>query len=75
LLRFVEGELTKVANLGFTSDAEISIPPPQFPQLLLGHRTVEELRAIYPDVRVAPAWRLLIDTLFPKTTAFLSTIY
>jgi predicted N-acetyltransferase YhbS len=75
LLRFVEGELAKVVNLGFTNDAEVSIPPQQFTQLLLGHRTVEELSSVYPDVRVAPAWRLLIDTLFPKTTAFLSTIY
>ena len=75
LLRFVAGRLTEVTNLGFTGDGEIRFPPLQFIPLVLGYRTVEELRAAYPDVSVAPAWRLLVDTLFPKVASFIYTIY
>ena len=74
-LRFVAGRLTKVAKLGFIGGEEIRFPPLQFIPLALGYRTVEELRATYPDVSVAPAWRLLVDTLFPKVASFIYTIY
>jgi len=74
-LRFVAGRLMEIANLGFTGDESIRFPPLQFIPLLMGYRTVEELRAAHPDVSVAPAWRLLVDTLFPKVTSFIYTIY
>ena len=73
VLRFVAGRLTEVANLGFTEGEKIRFPPLQFIPLVLGYRTVEELRAAYPDVSVAPVWRLLVDTLFPKVEAFIYT--
>jgi predicted N-acetyltransferase YhbS len=75
VLRFVAGRLTEIANLGFTGDEPIRFPPLQFIPLLMGYRAVEELRAAHPDVSVAPAWRLLVDTLFPKVTSFIYTIY
>ncbi len=75
LLRFEAGRMTEVANLDFGDDGEIRFPPLQLVPLVLGYRTVEELCAAYPDVRVAPAWRLLADTLFPKVTSFIYTIY
>jgi len=74
-LRFVAGRLAEVANLGFTGGEKIRFPPLQFIPLVLGYRTVEELCATYPDVSVAPAWRLLVDTLFPKVEAVIYTIY
>jgi hypothetical protein len=74
-LRFVAGKVKEVANLGFTRRGDVNFPPLAFVPLLLGHRTVEELRAAYPDVNVKPAWRLLVDTLFPKATSFIYTIY
>lgn len=74
-LRFRAGALTQVIDLGFTGGGPIQIPPPQFTPLVLGYRTREELRAAHPDLRVAPASRLLVDTLFPKMTAFLFTAY
>jgi len=74
-LRFRAGNLTEVTDLGFTGGGPIQIPPPQFTPLVLGYRTREELRATHPDVHVAPAWRLLVDTLFPKMTSFLYTTY
>jgi len=75
LLRFRAGNLTEVANLDFTSGEAIRLPPLQFIPLLLGYRTAEELRATYPDVSIAPAWRLLVDTLFPKVASFIYTTY
>ena len=75
IMRFVEGELMEVAGGEAVEDAAIHLPPLQFIPLVLGYRTVEELRAARPDVRVEPAWRLLVDTLFPKVTAFIYTIY
>ena len=74
-LRFVAGRLTEVANLGFTRRGDVNFPPLAFIPLLLGYRTVEELRAAYPDVNVKPTWRLLVDTLFPKVTSFIYTVY
>ncbi len=67
--------MTEIANLGFTGGEAIRFPSLQFIPLVLGYRTMEELRAAYPDVSVAPAWRLLVDTLFPKVESFIYTIY
>jgi len=74
-LRFTAGKLGEVANLGFTDEEDIRFPPLQFTPLVLGYRTVEQLQETYPDVSVAPASRLLVDTLFPKVTSFIYTIY
>jgi len=75
LLHFVAGRLTEVTNLGFTGGETIRLPPLQFIPLMLGYRTVGKLQAIYHDVSIAPAWRLLVDTLFPKVASFIYTIY
>jgi len=75
VLRFVTGRLMEVANLGFTSNEAINFPPLAFIPLLLGYRTAEELRSAYPDVDVAPACRLLVDTLFPKVVSCIYTTY
>ncbi len=76
-LHFEAGKLTEVANLGATNweDLNIRFPPLQFVPLLLGYRTMEELQAVYPDVRVTPPWQLLVDTLFPKVASFIYTNY
>jgi GNAT superfamily N-acetyltransferase len=41
-------------------------PPLTFVQLVLGHRSIEELTALFPDVWHSSDKRFLIDTLFPK---------
>ena len=74
-LRFEAGRLAEVTNLGPTGTGPVNLPPLQFIPLLLGYRTLDDLRAVYPDVRVESAWRLLVDTLFPKVSSFLYTIY
>jgi predicted N-acetyltransferase YhbS len=77
LLRFEAGKLREVSSLGFTNwEAEaIRFPPLQLIPLVLGHRTWKELKTAYPDVDVWSESRLLVDTLFPKMTSFIYTIY
>ena len=41
-------------------------PPLTFLQLLLGHRSIQELVDFYPDVWLRSDRRLLVDTLFPR---------
>jgi hypothetical protein len=50
----------------FEDPAEAGFPPLVFYQLLLGYRSLEELRLIFPDVWANENVRLLIDTLFLK---------
>jgi predicted N-acetyltransferase YhbS len=75
LLRFELGKLTKVVNQDPARQEDIRFPPLQFIPLILGYRSREELAAVYPDVSVAPTSQLLIDTLFPRMTSFIYTIY
>jgi len=69
-LRFERGKLLGVepwrAPVHNNEEAEMGCPPITFPQLLLGYRSLEELRAIFPDVWAKDDKRLLIDILFPK---------
>lgn len=74
-LRFIAGKLSEVANLGFKGRGAISIPPLQFIPLVLGYRSLDEQRRAYPDVGVHPSSRLLVETLFPKVSSFIYTIY
>jgi hypothetical protein len=74
-LRFDSGRLTAVTDVGFTEGETVRFPPLQFIPLVLGYRSWEELAAVYPDVSIAPTARLLIETLFPRMTAFFYTVY
>jgi GNAT superfamily N-acetyltransferase len=51
---------------GSEDDADAGCPPLIFLQLLFGYRSLDELRAIFPDVWAQSDVRLLIRTLFPK---------
>lgn len=75
VLHFSGGRIVEVTNAGFTGDEAINIPPRAFVPLVLGYRGRDELRDQYPDLRVAPESCLLVDTLFPKISAFIYTIY
>jgi hypothetical protein len=45
------------------------------PLLLLGYRTMDELRTCYPDAYVEDSHRPLMSALFPRVRAFIHTIY
>jgi len=74
-LRFESGRLAEVANLGHGGDSTINLPPQAFIPLALGYRTWDEQHAFHPDAGTASPWRLLFETLFPKQSSFLCTIY
>ncbi|RIK37763.1 MAG: GNAT family N-acetyltransferase [Chloroflexi bacterium] len=69
LLRFERGKLMQIERWrqpAYGEEAMAGSPPLVFLQLLLSHRSLEELRAFYPDVWADDKAKLLIDTLFPK---------
>jgi len=75
-LNFQEGKLTEVKALGFCDGSDIRVPPLLAAPLLLGHRTLEELRHIHPDASPANArGQHLAEILFPRVDSFLYTIY
>jgi hypothetical protein len=74
-LTFEQGELRDVRSLGFRQEDEIRIPPLLLAQLVLGYRSIEELKAIYPDVSVWGESLYLLDILFPKLEAFIFPSY
>jgi GNAT superfamily N-acetyltransferase len=67
-LIFAQGKLKSAENWRvppFNSEAQGGFPPLLFLQVVFGHRSVEELRTIYPDVWIDQQGRLLLNTLFP----------
>jgi hypothetical protein len=69
-LRFEQGKLATAEPwrppIHGDEDTALGCPPLTFLQLLLGYRSLDELRAIFPDIWVKDEHRLLITTLFPK---------
>jgi len=74
-LVFERGRLTGVSLSRDCSDRTVGLNPYVFPQLLLGYRSREELEHAYPDVRVAPSRRELVDALFPKRPSYIHHVY
>ncbi|NLE45354.1 MAG: GNAT family N-acetyltransferase [Chloroflexi bacterium] len=73
LMHWVDGRLAGVhSTSGCDGDVCLRVPPLQAVVVLLGHRTVGELKDVYPDVGVSSTWRVLVDTLFPRVNAFVS---
>ncbi len=75
-LVFEQGKITTVNSTGFQPwEGMICFPPDVFTQLVVGHRTVEELREIFPDLMAWGEAFNLVSVLFPKTSAYIHTIY
>ena len=73
---FENGTITAVNSIGFQDWAGmICIPPDAFTQLVMGYRTAEELREIFPDMMAWGESRNLLAVLFPKTNAYIHMIY
>ncbi len=63
------GRITQIESWqapAYHATAELGSPPLTVLQLILGHRNVDELRNIFPDVWVEESAKVLIETLFPK---------
>lgn len=68
-LRFEEGKITEVTPWrppAYGDEAMAGSPPLLFLQLLLSYRSLDELRAFYPDVWANDEARLVLNILFPK---------
>lgn len=74
-LRFEDGKLLDVTDIGFREDGEIRIPPNLLAPLLLGYRSRDQLRESYPDFSVWGQSALLMDVLFPRMNSFLYSNY
>ncbi len=77
LLRFENGRLLDVDNIGFTNweEEQILFPPLSIVPLVLGYRSAKELQEMYPDITIGQDQQQLISVLFPKMTSFIYTIY
>ena len=80
LLHFNRGQAS-VTNAGFVdaslgaAGGHLNIPPEAFTRLLLGYRTLEELRDGWPDIGFKPAARYLLEILFPPLDAHILMPY
>lgn len=72
---FDAGEVVAVEPLGKDDDSDCALPPMALAPLILGQRALEALRESYPDVSVHGMPRLLLNTLFPRTPAFIFPQY
>jgi hypothetical protein len=72
-LVFAEGRLTAAEDwhLPVWGTAGAGFPPLVFLQLLFGHRSLDELRAIYPDVEAEYEAGVVLRALFPKRRSLL----
>ncbi len=48
---------------------DVLVNPRIFAKMLLGYRSLDELEAEYPDVRIKPEYKQIMEILFPKGTA------
>lgn len=74
-MQFERGELRAVNSIGFSDEGEIRLPPNLLAPLVLGYRSREELRQMYPDVGIWGQAQYLVDVLFPKLESFIYTNY
>jgi GNAT superfamily N-acetyltransferase len=71
----------KVEELGFVDASlgadggDLCIPPEAFMRLVLGYRSLAELRDSWPDLVIKPAARYLIEALFPRLDAHILMPY
>ena len=74
-LRFVEGRLVEVGDLHPVDKSDAQLPPATVMPLIMGHRSLPELRRIFPDIHARGEIGLLLEILFPPATAFLYQVY
>jgi hypothetical protein len=70
-MRFVNGQLTAVDDVGFVDASmgadggDLCIPPDAFIRLLFGYRSLESVRDAWPDIMWKDSTFDLLTTLFP----------
>jgi hypothetical protein len=74
-LRFAAGKLLEVSRATNDDGCPNRMPAQVFAPLVLGYHSIEDLRLVYVDMSISRTDRLLVETLFPKVSAFLYTVY
>ncbi len=80
VLQINRGQVT-IDRIGFVDASmgaqggDLNIPPAAFVRLLLGYRTLDNLYDAWPDLRVKPAVRYLLEILFPLLHAHILMPY
>jgi predicted N-acetyltransferase YhbS len=80
-LSFRGGTLAQVEAAGFVDSSmgadggDLCIPPEAFTRLVLGYRTLDQLRDAWPDIVIRPASRRVLDVLFPAMSSYLLMPY
>jgi predicted acetyltransferase len=74
-MSFDGGEIERIERIEEGRGNEVRLNPYTLPQLVLGHRSIDELQAIYPDVFASTTRRPIIDALFPKATSYIHYCY
>lgn len=69
------GVITDIQRLETNEDRTMGFNPLVFTKLLLGHSSREELEMAYPDFRVRPSHKHLVDVLFPKLSSYIHATY
>ena len=74
-LRIRSGKIEVVHPADEDAITLLAMPESQFIQLVMGGRSMEEIEHAIPDAYANDPWKLLADTLFPKTASFLGVNY
>ena len=70
-----QGKLASVDAPGFVDASmgadggDLCIPTDAFVRLVVGYRTLDELRDAWPDTVIKPRSRHILDVLFPRMTS------
>ncbi len=76
-LDFEAGRLQRVRPLGFVDSSmgadggDLCIPPDALVRLVMGYRSLDELRDAWPDIVVKPASRRALEVLFPRLQSYM----
>jgi predicted acetyltransferase len=74
-VKIENGAINGIQQLDSNEDRTIGLNPLAFAQLLVGHRSREELEMIYPDFNIRSSHKNLIDVLFPKLPSYIHAAY
>lgn len=74
-ISFKNGKFAGAVEVPAEQKGDILINPQVFPKLLLAYRSLDEVMAEYPDIRIKPEYIPIIATLFPKGEVHIHTCY
>lgn len=74
-LVFADGNLTAVNAVGLREGGDFNIPPLQFAPLVLGYRSLDEMKHMFPDIGINGQNCVLFEVLFPLMESYIHLMY